>query len=106
MNIGAPGSIARFLDGGNRPPKAWRHYGAPFCVFAYVPPSVEPSGIVLRASCDTREQAERYVTDQDNECVVDVRTYGCAVPDHACASCHRLAFTGHDRCTTCEYVHR
>lgn len=93
--IGAPGSVARMLS------ESPRRFGWPFVVFRY-----DRDGITALAVQETRELAERFLVDDGRHVVVDVRGYGCPVPDHACAEpgCTRLAYTGDAYCATCSYI--
>lgn len=76
--IGAPGSIARFLDDHARNPNA-KPWPAPWCVFAYA----RKGGVVLCGSGHTKEAAEQVRGAAEREhgwaVVVDVRVSGCRV---------------------------
>lgn len=88
--IGAPGSVARMLS--ENP----RRFGARFVLFRY-----EDGGrIATKAVCATYASAAAYLVSDGRHVVVDVASYGCPVPDHACAEegCKRMAYTDEPRC--------
>lgn len=77
--VGAPGSVARFLDDHAHNPDA-DPFPAPFCLFRYGRSGEPP--VVLAASKPGRLDFEPRALAQALEagCVlVDVRTYGCRV---------------------------
>lgn len=88
-NIGAPGSIARFLDDHAHGNPGARPFPAPWCVFTYH--SCRPDapntdgGPLLLGSGSTKEAAERVKRAGERvhgwAIVVDVRTYGCRVSE-------------------------
>ena len=92
--IGAPGSVARMLSESPRP------FGHPFVLFRY-----DASGPTVLAVQETYELAARWLVDDGRHVIVDVRRYGCPVPDHACAehACDEPAFTGFAYCCLHSY---
>ena len=92
--IGAPGSVSYMLS------TSPRRFGAPFVLFRYGAGTIQTV-----AMGDTREAAAAWMVDDGRHVVVDVRGYGCPVPDHACAEpgCTRLAFTGDTHCGVHSY---
>lgn len=84
--MGAPGSVARFLDDHAHDPNA-KPFPAPWCVFTYrsCRPHVPNTdgGPLLLGSGPTKEAAEQVKGAGEREygwaIVVDVRTYRCRV---------------------------
>lgn len=81
--IGAPGSIARFLDDHARDPNA-KPWPAPWCVFTYRSLRAGlAGGALFVGSGPTKEAAKLVQLGAEREhgfaIVVDVRTYGCKV---------------------------
>lgn len=74
--IGAPGSLARFLDDHAHDPNA-KPFPAPWCVFTYK----ATGGVLLCGAGGTKEAADCVCGAAEREhgwaVTVDVRTYGC-----------------------------